>query len=377
MMISHRTSRSGFTLIELLVVIAIIAVLIGLLLPAVQKVREAAARMQCQNNLKQISLACHNYHSSHGSLPPGMPNCLENQHLYTDPPRYTTVWRPLPVWFVGGTQAGRDAGSEVRCLGPGWTLHVYAEMEQTSLAQSMSAAYLTPDDIDEANPPDNWEHVGVGRHGATGRINKMWRCPSAGTTNIEFAAWTLENLGKGNYVGNFGSNTYLSFQNALTAGAFDVVTSIKKYPPQARSGVGLGVKLTAVSDGTSSTVMISEILTWDGVDDAFRGSSSDGRGVWIWPGMGGNAFTTRHAPNSPTRDVIPACSPNIPSDSPLRCLQNRSNGRVWATARSRHTGGVNAAMVDGSVRFVSNSINEAVWNSLGTRAAGEVIPGDY
>jgi len=106
--------------------------------------------------------------------------------------------------------------------------------------------------------------------------------------------------------------------------------------------------------------------------------ADDGRGLWLLAAMGGNSFTTKFPPNSFQTDVIPICPPTWtggPND-PEKCVRNRNNGAVWASARSNHTGGVNTAFADGSVRFISDSIAPATWAALGTRSGGEVV-GDF
>jgi prepilin-type N-terminal cleavage/methylation domain-containing protein/prepilin-type processing-associated H-X9-DG protein len=341
--------RGAFTLIELLVVIAIIAILIGLLLPAVQKVREAAARMSCQNNLKQLALACHNYHDTHSSLPPGVPTCH----------------RIDLVWEQGGNGTSILGGNQPACMGPAWTVHLLSFVEQDAvyrLADNALRTFLP--EVNDANPPDTWE-VAPGAVG-TYLPGRLWQCPGAVPNEKLMSTWGLENLAKGSYAANFGADTYMSFLNTSLAGAFGPVTTITKFPIENRFGFGKGVRFADITDGLTNTLLLSETAA---IDDP-----QDGRGTWIWPGMGGNTFTARTGPNSPTNDVIPACPLAWPPLEPplLRCSRNRSNGNMWAAARSFHTSGVNAAMADGSVRFVRDSIAINVWRSLATRAGGEV-----
>jgi prepilin-type processing-associated H-X9-DG protein len=93
-------------------------------------------------------------------------------------------------------------------------------------------------------------------------------------------------------------------------------------------------------------------------------------------GPGGNLFLTHTTPNSSTPDTMMYCETNIPAGHPLRCVQNRTDGNQWAAARSQHSGGVNAALADGSVRFFRDSIDPIVWRGLGTKAGGEPVSVD-
>ena len=131
------------------------------------------------------------------------------------------------------------------------------------------------------------------------------------------------------------------------------------------------VKFIQITDGTSNTLLFSEIYGIDHVQD--------GRGLWILPAMGGNTFTTKFPPNSNGTDIIPICPPTWPgaANDPEKCTRNRNDGNVWASARSQHTGGVNVVFADGSVRFVSSSIDANLWRALGSRAGGEVVSGDF
>ncbi|HYT87273.1 MAG TPA: DUF1559 domain-containing protein [Gemmataceae bacterium] len=201
----------------------------------------------------------------------------------------------------------------------------------------------------------------------------IWLCPSAPDMPTLFSSGSLENLGKGNYVANWGKDNYYSYKTLTLAGTFGIVSWGGEVadPPQMRFARGKGVRFTQIGDGTSNTLLLSEIYGFDHVQD--------GRGLWTWPAMGANVFSTKFPPNSPGTDVMYGCPPSAPAGIPpeLVCVRNRSNENVWASARSRHLGGVNAAMSDGSVRFISNSINPATWQALGTRSGGEVIPNDY
>src|SRR5262245_45252039 len=96
----------------------------------------------------------------------------------------------------------------------------------------------------------------------------------------------------------------------------------------------------------------------------------------LCPGTGASSFTAKTSPNSATPDRIPGCDTRIPVGHPLRCEQYRTDGFSYAAARSNHSGGVNAAMADGSVRFVTNGIPPATWSALATRAGGEPVSPD-
>ncbi len=401
MLSRRRRPGRGFTLIELLVVIAIIGVLIALLLPAVQQAREAGRRMQCTNNLKQLALAAINIENAFGSLPPGAPHGgpLNGTPAFNLPGAGTVGTAPVPyAWFTGNQQ---PPGNQNACYGPPWPMHVLAWMEEGA-AQNRVQETVEARDLNEGCPWDNIDGlpVDLGNRRPESDIQtpmrKFMRCPSAESTNVMYADLSTENLLKGNYVGCWGGGAQINSTPGgpspypanlapQLAGVFGVVPLTAKHPTGERFGTGKGTKIAEITDGTSNTVLFSEILTFNQATGAASssmpfGSNRDVRGAMLIPMAGGNSFMTNFPPNSPGTDQMPSCEDTvIPISDPMRCRRTGNtnfDGQYWAAARSRHPGGVNAAMSDGSVRFVKNTVNRQVWVGLGTRAGNEVISSD-
>lgn len=352
--------RRAFTLIELLVVIAIIAVLIALLLPAIQMAREAARRTECTNRLKQLSLACANHADAFGSLPPG--------HLSFD--------EAANRCNTGGWQVNANE------IGFNWISQLFDYLDEPVYAENLK---LCADDFNgtteapghTSNPSDHCEYYA--EFGNVGRKTpNVLKCPSAPRLKQIFTSgdFGLESLAKGNYAANYGADNFLSWETPTLQGAFgtlflhqnDVVATLGGDGNRFKEG--MGVQTRDITDGTTKTLMISEVM---GIDSGVGSTNVDLRGVWINPSMGASAFSAKFGPNSTTRDRILSCDLNIPPNSPMQCEQASAptDCDVWASARSSHGGGVNAAMCDGSVQFFSDSIDEAVWRALSTIAGGE------
>jgi prepilin-type N-terminal cleavage/methylation domain-containing protein/prepilin-type processing-associated H-X9-DG protein len=320
-----RANRRGFTLIELLVVIAIIAILIGLLLPAVQKIREAAARLKCQNNLKQLGLAMHNYHDANSALPMGV-------------------------------------GSHGCCWGT-WQVLILPYLEQ----QNLSKLYLNYSGNDASGP----------RYGAaanlpiTGQHIAILTCPSD-TPN------TTSAVSYHNYVVNWGNTSLygLPLNGVPFLGApfncfegEDITAAGHDYDYLTPADVGHGffgkpVPFGAISDGLSNTLLASETV---------QGQGNDLRGYTWWGSAAG--FVTYMLPNDSGPDVITGGSCDPTRNPPCTTTSTASRPRMMA-ARSRHSGGVNTVFCDGHVVFIPNSINATVWNALGSTRGGEIISGN-
>jgi prepilin-type N-terminal cleavage/methylation domain-containing protein/prepilin-type processing-associated H-X9-DG protein len=331
--------RPGFTLIELLVVIAIIAILIGLLLPAVQKVREAAARMKCQNNLKQIGLAMHNFEGAYGAYPEGL--SFQNQASATCP------------------SGGRSY----------WTYKLLPYLEQSQVATLINPAckYNTAD----ANTAVAWRTT-----------ISVYQCPS--DTFASATAWDSVGYTRSNYAACFSPHGFtlepevsgLCLSNAgmddasrkSTTNPSVLTTSpLTTKPGRAMfNAFGMTRRVASVTDGLSNTVAFSEAIS--GL------TSSDLRGTW-WVDQG-VMYSHYATPNSPQADNWhhPLASSGKQKLPPLVTYSPTWPSLMHA-ARSYHTGGVNATMGDGSVRFVSDNISSGTWTSLATMNGGD-IPGD-
>ena len=304
--------RSAFTLIELLVVIAIIAILIGLLLPAVQKVRAAASRMKCGNNLKQLALAMHGYHGDRGNFPHGTYNYIDQ---------------------ASSTPAPYNNTQDRRC----WMHDILPYIEQTNLYDQFDA-YMATGTNSALNFP--------GRD----TVIKAAMCPSDPVSPKVVTYGDRANQGfSGNYVVNAGNDFFNAGGVANSAKLNGMLFAQSK------------VKIVEVTDGTSNTALVSELIL---VADS---SSHDIRGRYHNPSHTGVAFSTRLPPNTRVPDNFNWCSTTPPVDAP--CSSTSTN--VFLSVRSKHTGGANVAMADGGVRHIQNSIIPATWAAMGSRNGGE------
>ncbi len=354
-----RPKRRGFTLIELLVVIAIIAVLIALLLPAVQAAREAARRAQCVNNLKQLGLGLHNYHQSINTFPMGM-----SRQAGSGPGDYDDL--------NGNGKNGWDGWSPQSMMLP--------YMEQTALYNSINFAWSV-----RISPAYN-----INSTASTSKI-AFFLCPSdgrAGQDNIN------------NYYGSMGPS--MAIYKQQSPGMF------------AHRYTCYGI--ADVQDGTSNTIAFSEAVVGsahggedfnDGSDSITSVSFSSDLSIlqtptdsvtyptitlpalnvcntqFALPG-GGNLYNNRGytwALGSPAvslfNTIVPPSSRQFGWGScRSNCAQCGVEGSEFANANSRHPGGVNVLLADGSVKFIKATIAPQSWWALGTKAGGEVLSAD-
>ena len=304
----HLKSRKGFTLVELLVVIAIIGILIGMLLPAVQQVREAARRTQCANQMRQLALGCLNYESAHMHFPAGM----------TSQTPYDT--------------------SDANSFGFGWGVIILPQMEQSGQYQLLS-------DISDNLRTPSYSNGTVSYNEV---VLSTFICPSCPMDELNTQRSNSGNqLAKSNYAGCWGDNSIfpgrdytpeMIEQGFKTAGVFYV-----------NSKTSMG----EIGDGTTNTFLIGER------DGAPILGTTKTRAAALWLGE-----IARHM--NATMGVV-----NGESRFVLNQISNNNDGKFSAYG-SAHAGGANFALGDGSVHFINDTINTVVYAAGGTRNGGEV-----
>ena len=312
--------NSGFTLVELLVVIAIIGILIGMLLPAVQAVREAARRTQCMNKTRQIALALHNYEST---------------------------FKEFPAGSVGNPMWGRDSYS--------FYCYVLPHLEANNIYDEL--------DLNRRiNGPDSLIKTGAPPY-ARAELLATMLCPSDPSTRIQEQGIDNWQNSLHNYVvcygdSNFNSGTPWNVVDSYagTAGMF---------VPEQNANFG------SCSDGSSNTLLISEIIT------------PEEENIWGCLGRTqvsmGAGFTGYFTPNADADDRLNRAHVLLATNLGPKCTQPHAEwdwGANVVAARSFHPGGVTAGMTDGSTQFFRNSVNVDTWRALSARADG-IVTGEF
>ena len=357
-------ARGAFTLVELLVVIAIIGMLVALLLPAVQAAREAARRMSCTNNLKQIALACHTFQDAHQEKLP-----CAGQIGRVAPPGISGWGNGSWNWFT-----------------PSWLCRILPFVEQTALYEGIAQSKAVTNGQEVAGWYGNMVDIYQGPSDARTYPGRTFLqaqiagfiCPSQGpTARAGDDNWRRIRY---NYAGNFGPyelnfpdknyNDY-AFVNNFT---WPPDTTPPEYTYRVtgrpfeleRDSITFGT----ITDGTSNTLFFSEVVPSSGNPDGSRYGDT-----MLSIGAG---FMAYHVPNSNGPDMANQCWQlgDVGRSGQATCVGTTSPGNDlmtrW-TARSFHSGGVQGALCDGSVRMFSDSVSLHVWRSISTGAGGESV----
>jgi prepilin-type N-terminal cleavage/methylation domain-containing protein/prepilin-type processing-associated H-X9-DG protein len=323
--------RRAFTLVELLVVIAIIGVLVALLLPAVQSAREASRRTQCSNQMRQLSIACHNFHDVNSRLPYGAYGRDVTDPNWAYPAANTPKWKPRTpmVAFI-------MAYLEQTAIAGQWNLNVhYSQAPNNTLIKTHFPLFDCPSDVrDKTGHPS--------------------------TADL-----------KGNFAINWGSWNFRE-QGGPTNGVPPL--NLGDELGRAPFAQDFGARFAQIADGTSNTLMWSEVLQAPWTQSPGM-AFVDRRGRMWNDDTFCYQFSTRIPPNSPKGD-FGYCDPVVagtkyPCDPTSVGLTSANAFQTYMAARSRHPGGVNATMCDGSLRFVSNNINLFAWVAASSMGAGE------
>ena len=349
----QKSTPKAFTLIELLVVIAIIAILIGLLLPAVQKVREAGKRMECSNNIKQMVTALHNYHDIFTCFPPAVKMIIPNS---------------LPAPNIS------DSGDyQKNNFGPNWLVLILPFIEQENLYKSVQSSienyYL--------NGNTAWRTI------ASQEI-KAYKCPSEsfGSTLFKDKDGILPgNWARGNYGANAGpgmfharfflGNNSLQLMGRVFTESPGLITQVNDYlqvpsSPRGVMSINSNTSINSITDGTSNTVLIDELRTGT--------IGTDLRGTWALGQVGASILAGAGRGDSPRPNISTSIMDDIMNgnDDPAKGMgcDTRIRYSHQVTTKSYHTGGVILGIADGSIRFVQNQIERKVYQLIHSRDDG-------
>jgi prepilin-type N-terminal cleavage/methylation domain-containing protein len=329
----QRSKKRGFTLIELLVVIAIIAILISLLLPAVQQAREAARRTQCKNNMKQIGLALHNYLDVYQGFPPAFVSDISTND--TPGGQWSIHFRLLPYLEQSNLYLQADLSL------------AYDDVANADVSGQRIAAYLCPSEVNDR------QRVGSGGDPNHYPVNYGY---NGGTWNV----WDNTTRRAGN--GAFAPNNSFRPRNFIDGTSNTLgFSEVKAYTPYNRDGdAGMASLPTSAAD-------VETLIGAGGSNKANSGHTEgvDGR-------VHQTGFTVTLTPNT---DIVVPGGDTTEGDY-TSCREDKScSSSTFAavTSRSFHTGVVQSLLMDGSVHSISENIDQSTWRKLGQRNDGDIV----